>query len=157
MFKFFAFFISLALFGLSTCQEPPSFLPPAILETLQEEVDTVVLGIGELSVTFTEENGEGSMEFGRLPWITNEEEWTFDMITHDGEAYSFVSHNGEVDLVGPNGLGINISQEYADYAEIALNEVADNFGDYVTLGVILTLAGENLANQEQHLEQEAQQ
>ncbi len=155
MFKSFALFLSVfCLFSLSACQqEPPSFLPPAILETLQDEVDTVVLGVGEISVTFTEENGEASVEFGTLPWITNEEEWTFDMITQDGETYSFVSHGGEVDLVGPNGLDINISQEYADYAEIPLNEVADNFGDYVTLGVILTLAGEQLANQEQNQEQ----
>ena len=44
--------------------------------------------------------------------------------------HSFVSHNGEVDLVGSNGYDVNISQEYANSADISTNEVADHFGGF---------------------------
>jgi len=60
--------------------------------------------------------------------------------------HSFVSHNGEVDLVGSNGYDVNISQEYANSADISTNEVADHFGDFIMFGVLLAVGAENREN-----------
>ena len=81
------FFFCLILLSNTQQTQALSFLPPETLSTLENEVDHVVLGVGEISVTFTEnlEKGESSIELGVLPGITNEEEWTFNLITKNRE------------------------------------------------------------------------
>ena len=146
MLKFLPILL-LSLLSLSNSQEPPSFFPPELLDVLETEVDTVILGIGESSVIFSIEENEQTIEFGTLPGITNENEWTFNLITNDGEVYSFVSQSdGEVNLVGPNGYDENMSQYLAEFVEVPVNEVANSFAEMVTFGVMLAIGAENGEN-----------
>ncbi len=123
-----------SLFTLSIQQRLRVIVPPVIPIDFPDKIETILLGIGDISMAYTEANTEDQTEWGSLPWITTVEEWTFDLITNEGEIYSYVSHGGEVVLVGPNEYDVNISQEYADLADIDVNDVADRFTDIVAYG-----------------------
>ncbi len=119
--------LCVALFGLFV----PSFQqedPEKFMDELCEKTKTIVIGAGVDGVRAAADLSK--VEFVELS-AREPEEWTFEVITKDGELYNFVDDNGTLTVNGPDGLKVDVSHSYAESAGVKDSDAADAFGEWV--------------------------
>jgi len=124
--------LCVALFGLFA----PSFQqqdPEKFLDYLENDAKALVSGAGVDRIIASVPQVESEppeVEFEELS-SRAPGEWTFEVITQGKELYTFVDDNGKLDVHGPNGLNVDVSHSYAEWAGIEDWEAADVFGEWV--------------------------
>jgi len=106
------------------------------VDYVQTEAKTVTFGAGVDGLTVDVSYGEQgeveniSIELTELsPRDPNE--WTFEVVTQDGEVYTFVDDDGYLNVHGPGGMDEDVSHLYAEWAGIEDQDSADVFGEWV--------------------------
>ncbi len=123
--SFIILFVALfELFVPSSQQEDPE----KFMDFLGENTKTVILGAGVDGITAAADLSK--VEFVELS-AREAEEWTFEVITNDGDLYNFVDDNGKLSVNGPDGLNVDVSHSYAEWAGIKDSDAADVYGEWV--------------------------
>jgi len=127
------FVVLLGLFSSSFQQQQD---PQQFVDYIETEAKSVTFGAGvdglSIDVSYGEQGEVESLSIELIELSTRDpNEWTFEVVTQDGEVYTFVDDNGYLGVLGPNGLDVDVSHSYAEWAGVEDQDSADRFGEWV--------------------------